>query len=218
MPTHTYSVPGGKRPFTKDEPSVVGHITNVLRQRPGAVRSRSATHSSAAIGKYAKELMENQCMTYPLAPESPLARVVERGGKILLLGVGHTANTAIHMAETIADTGYTTVPFDGNSEKLAWYLDEHGREVIIRQTEIPGCSRHFGVMEGILKLAGITRYGVVGEAVSQLMTASELIDKTVETLNRAPDFLLCYDPKCPVCRKRRDYLKKKRKTVEKDPI
>lgn len=208
VPTHTYSVPGnGKPPFSPDEPSVVGHITNVLRQRDGAVRSNSATHSSAAVGKYAKELMEHQCMSDPLAPESPLAKLAAQGGKILLLGVDHTANTILHLAETLSGVGYTAVPFSDNPEKMAHYLDEQGQEVLVQQTVIPGCSRHFNIMEGILKYSGITHYGLVGNAVSRIMSASEVVEKTAEIVRQKPDFLLCYDPNCTICGRRREFLK-----------
>lgn len=208
VPTHTYSVPGSKPPFTMDTPSIVGHITNVLRQRPGAIRSRSATHSSAAIGRYAKELMENHCMSNPLASESPLARVAERGGKILLLGVGHSSNTTIHMAESLSGVGYTTVPFRGNKEKMAHYLDDRGETVLVKQTEISGCGHHFGVIEGILKYEGLTHFGHVGNAVSQIMRSSNVVEKAIELLKEKPDFLLCYNPQCPICVDRRAFVKR----------
>ncbi len=44
----------------------------------------------------------------PHIPASPVGRVHELDGQVLLLGVGHDANTTLHLAELIAGVPYRT--------------------------------------------------------------------------------------------------------------
>ena len=74
-------------------PSIVGAITERLRQRPGAARSLHPTHSVTAIGRGARELVAGHEELHSFARGTPLHRIYERGGKILLLKVA-----ALHQA------------------------------------------------------------------------------------------------------------------------
>ena len=51
----------------KETPSRVGAITEALRRRPNAFRSAHPTHSLAAIGRRAKELVQGHAETPPSA-------------------------------------------------------------------------------------------------------------------------------------------------------
>ena len=77
---------------------------------------------------------------------------------MLLLGVGHTANTTVHVGEFHADAPYLDIPFDPD-----W--PTHGSD------RFPGCSRAFGLLERPLRDRGAIRDGKVGGALTQLVPA-----------------------------------------------
>ncbi len=55
--------------------------------------------SFAAWGKNAKYITKNHELTTDLGEDSPLARIYELNGQILLIGVTHENNSSLHLAE-----------------------------------------------------------------------------------------------------------------------
>ena len=57
FPTHTWDRVGKEHPVfdSRRDPSCVGILSELFRQRPGVVRSLHPTHSVAALGKDARE-------------------------------------------------------------------------------------------------------------------------------------------------------------------
>jgi aminoglycoside 3-N-acetyltransferase len=77
----------------------MGCIPETFRKAPGVVRSNHPHDSFAAWGKEATLITQNHGLDFGLGEESPLARIYDLGGWILLLGVGHETNTSLHLAE-----------------------------------------------------------------------------------------------------------------------
>lgn len=77
----------------------MGVIAELFRSWPGALRSDHPTSSFAAWGSDAEFVIAEQPIADPMGEKSPLARVCELDGKVLLLGVGHDKNTSLHLAE-----------------------------------------------------------------------------------------------------------------------
>lgn len=101
----------GTRFNPETEPSVTGAVTETVRRWPGAVRSWRPTHSWAMIGPDAVGFAEGHHLIGGVSFGSPLDRIAQAGGKILLLGIGHAANTTIHVGGTHARVPYLDVPF-----------------------------------------------------------------------------------------------------------
>jgi len=208
VPTHTLSfVKRGVPPYEANKtPSELGMYPNAVWKHPLAKRSGHASHSSAAIGAKAKYLTENHDPTNALGYDSPVYRMVRSGGKILLIGVTHVNNTTVHLAESMA-APYCTINYDHDS----WGEDLHeklsdGSVVIHRQTEFPGCSGGFDVIDGVLSERGLIRYGKIGNADSRLVEASGMIETVTAMIRSRPDILLCKRPDCPSCPPRRRLL------------
>jgi aminoglycoside 3-N-acetyltransferase len=72
----------------KRTPSRMGLITEVFRRTPGVVRSIHPTHSVAAWGQHAREIIagHERSMT-PCGRATPYGRLLQHSGKILFLGV-----------------------------------------------------------------------------------------------------------------------------------
>lgn len=80
----------------------MGTIPEVFRTMPGVIRSSHPALSFAAWGKNSKFVTGNHELTYSLGEQSPLARVYELDGEVLLLGVGFGNNTSFHLSEVRA--------------------------------------------------------------------------------------------------------------------
>ena len=84
------------------EPSLTGRLTETIRTWPGAHRSWHPTHSAAAIGAGADDLVEGHHLRAACGFGSPMDRVAARNGWVLLIGVGHNTNSTIHVGEVHA--------------------------------------------------------------------------------------------------------------------
>jgi aminoglycoside 3-N-acetyltransferase len=80
-----------------------GVLTEHLRTTPGARRSAHPEASIAAVGARADWLTGDHPLQYGFGPGSPLERVVEARGDVLLLGSPRGAVTLLHYAEHLAD-------------------------------------------------------------------------------------------------------------------
>ncbi|MBM7790067.1 aminoglycoside N3'-acetyltransferase [Tenggerimyces flavus] len=85
-------------PATSEADHSYGRLPEALRRWPGAVRSRHPDASFAALGAAADDLMRDHPWDDPHGPDSPLARLVERKGKVLLLGAPLDSITLLHHA------------------------------------------------------------------------------------------------------------------------
>lgn len=80
-----------------------GTLPEFLRTTPGALRSGNPGASVAALGAQAEMLTRDHPLDYGYGPGSPLARLVEANGKVLMLGAPHDTMTLMHLAEHLAD-------------------------------------------------------------------------------------------------------------------
>ena len=133
------------------------------------------------IGPGSRELCDGHEDLAATDVNSPLDRLARTGGYVLLLGVGHIANTTVHVGEFRANAPYLDVP-----PRPAWprvhEIETGGGTRVVGYDRFPGCSRAFGVVERGLRDRSVIRDGRVGLAESQLMPGEALIEETVTLL------------------------------------
>lgn len=77
----------------------MGIIVETFRTFPGVYRSNHPVSSFTVWGKHAKKITKNHTLHSDIGEGSPLARIYDLDGQILLLGVTHSNNTSLHLAE-----------------------------------------------------------------------------------------------------------------------
>jgi aminoglycoside 3-N-acetyltransferase len=88
-------------------PSNVGAIPEYFRTRDGTTRSLHPTHSVCAVGRRTHELLDDHRLDgTPCGRHSPFHKLVETSGKIMMLGCGLGANTAMHALEEYVEPPY----------------------------------------------------------------------------------------------------------------
>lgn len=211
MPTFTYSYEGSPSclPYNKVRtPSLTGHVSDVFWRRPDAIRSAHPTHSMAAIGrdaeKYIKDHLEHMP---PFNEDSPAYRLAEEGGKVLLIGVGHEANSTIHVAEFAAELPFLHIKNrDSYGDYTLVEKDNGSIGRIPLSHKLSGCSLAFGRIETINEVITIQYKAYVGNALSRLLKGKDLVDLVVARLKKDPGFLLCDGKGACNCNKKRSII------------
>ena len=78
-------------------------LAEYLRTWPDASRSNHPEASFAAVGALARWITERHPLQYAYGRDSPLARLCEAEGKVLLLGASLNTVTLLHYAENMAN-------------------------------------------------------------------------------------------------------------------
>lgn len=157
----------------------MGVIPELFRKQRGAIRSAHPNVSFAARGAKAREITGGHGLDYGLGETSPLARIYEAEGWVLLLGVGHGNNTSIHLAEYRAD-------YPGKKEtvqKAPMIVDGQKKWVAYREVEID--AEDFDrIGADFERDTGLVRRGSLGGAACLLMPQKPLVDYAVDWMTR----------------------------------
>jgi len=151
----------------------VGVVADRFWRLPGVLRSNNP-HAFAARGPQAARITAPHPLDVPNGPDSPVGRVLELGGQVLLLGVGHDANTTIHLAEMLAGVRY-------RRPKQLIVL-ETGRTRRLDYAEIDHCCQNFASVDGWLEAKGLQQREAVGSGSARIMRSRDVVDAVVERL------------------------------------
>ncbi|HWE94106.1 MAG TPA: AAC(3) family N-acetyltransferase [Tepidisphaeraceae bacterium] len=80
-------------------PTTNGAIPEAIWRHADARRSLHPSHSVAAIGLRAEHYLRDHITNGVWSADSPIGRLMEAGGHVLSIGVGHDRSTAYHLAE-----------------------------------------------------------------------------------------------------------------------
>jgi aminoglycoside N3'-acetyltransferase len=156
----------------------LGIVADTFWRQHGVVRSRHE-FAFAAAGPAAERITSDPLPLPPHIPASPVGRVHDFDGKVLLLGVGHDANTTLHLAELIAGVPYG----------LAKHLTVRGRDgrpKRIEYRENDHCCTRFALADEWLRDRGAQREGLVGRARARLVRSRDVVEVAVAKLAEDP--------------------------------
>ena len=83
--------------------NTMGAVAEMFRKWPGTLRSDHPARSVAANGKYAQHLTSDHDLSNIFGEGSPIGKLYELDGYVLLIGVGYDKNTSLHLADVRAD-------------------------------------------------------------------------------------------------------------------
>ena len=158
----------------------VGKIVEVFRKQKGAYRSNHPQVSFTARGRYAKYITGNHDLENALGEGSPLAKIYKLGGYVLLIGVGYSNSTSLHLAEYRAD--YPSKKEDNwgapfmVSGKRKW-VDLKDIKAVTDDFENLGS-------DFIKNKKADIRTGYIGQAKSQLIRQKDLVDFAANWMER----------------------------------
>lgn len=169
-------------PDSTDVSSDMGAIPGALLKMPERVRGDHPLDSLSAVGPLAHALIDGQTSTDVYAPFRSLA---ERGGYIILVGVGLTRLTLLHEAERRS----------GRNLFWRWAYDRYRETVSVR---VGGCSEGFENLAPAL--AGLERTYTVGHSPWRIFVAQETLNHAAAAIRAQPDLTNCNDATCERCR------------------
>lgn len=144
----------------------MGIVADTFWRLPGVLRSDSP-HAFAARGPRSAEITAPHPVRIPHGPDSPVGRVHELDGQVLLAGVGHDANTTIHLAENLAGIRYR--------RRCHSTVVDEGRLVRVDYSEVDHCCENFALVSGWLEAEEAERRGLVGHAQALLARSRDIV-------------------------------------------
>jgi aminoglycoside 3-N-acetyltransferase len=176
----------------------LGVVADTFWRMPDVLRS-SHPFAFAARGPRAREVVEGELPRPPHGVDSPVGKIHDLDGQILLLGAGQDANTTIHLAEGLAEVpyrirGHVTVMEQGRPRRLEVDEPDH-------------CCQRFALADGWLRDDGAMSEGTVGQAHARLMRSRNVVRIVRERLDRDPlTFLHAPAAGCDECDSARESI------------
>ncbi len=170
-------------------PSRMGALTERFRTSPGVERSLHPTHSVAARGPGAEELVARHDLTEtPFGAGTPFARMIDRGFVQLWFGIGLRIFTLYHAFECLRPDGFPIEVFQ--AERVdARVVDEDGRErtvsTLVHDPVVGGRKDPTrDTMRDHLLEAGVLRRTTLGRGEVMAARMPELMDELETLLQR----------------------------------
>lgn len=173
---------------TQSRCRAVGIVADTFWRMPGVLRSDSP-HAFAAFGPLAERITEPHPVDIPHGLHSPPGRVYELDGQVLLLGVGHDADTTIHVGENLAGVRY-------RQPKYATVL-ENGQAKRYEYGETDHCCENFALLDAWL--GDRQRRGKVGNDEARLARSRDIVAAALTRLRENETVFLHAPGSCREC-------------------
>jgi aminoglycoside 3-N-acetyltransferase len=161
-----------------------------IRKTDGCCRKERGTRR--VVGPLAAPIVAPHPLAPPHGIDSPVGRAAALGGFVLLLGVGHSENTTIHLAEAVASVPYR--------RRAHCTVMRGGEAVRVEYEEIDHCCANFARVDGWLRERRLQAEGGVGRGIARLVRAHDLVRVAVEHLRADPfAFLHARGSGCDEC-------------------
>lgn len=170
----------------------MGIVAETFWRKAAVLRSTHPGGSFAAEGPHAQAICAPQPLSPPHGPDSPVGRVHDLDGQVLLLGVGHGEDTTLHLAEAIAGVPYSVTH--------PCVVEIDGKTATVGIAETDHCCNNFALADEWLRATGAQREGPVGHGHARLVHARAIVTEAVARLRTDPLLFLCApEQRCEQC-------------------
>ena len=164
----------------------MGAIPECFRKQKGVRRSSHPHFSFAAWGAGAAAITQEHTLEFGLGERSPLARIYDRDGWVLLLGVGHENNTSLHLAEYRADhAGKRVITSGAPVAAEVGPVWTQFQEIDLDETDF----KQIG--EAFARDTGLVRAGHIARASATLFPQRPIVDYAVQWMEKNRRSLPC---------------------------
>lgn len=187
-PTFTYSYFKGEIFDVDATPSSVGVLGDVLRRRPGAVRSLDPNFSNVAVGAAAENLMRRDTK-HSFGPDSFYDKFLNADGRVLLLGVDFTALPLfMHLERTFQLPYRYDKTFFGTTRSGGQTYEDSSVHYVRDATIDPRNNR--GYVGAMIDRDPTSRNVFFGYGAHRFVPASTVARITAEALSAEPNALI----------------------------
>ena len=149
----------------------MGRVPETFRKKNGVLRSYHPHDSFAAFGKEADFITKDHSLDFGLGEKSPLARIYDLDGWVLLLGVGFENNTSLHLAEFRSDFPAKKVV------EQAGPIIKNGKRSWVPIKSLEENTDDFAKIGKAYRKSGLTiKTGKIGNAKAELIPQRDLVD------------------------------------------
>lgn len=158
--------------------NTMGAVAEMFRTWRGTLRSDHPARSVAAWGKYAEYLTEHHDLSNIFGDGSPIGRLYDLDGWVLLLSVGYNKNTSLHLADARASypSKHTCVEHSA--------VLENGTRVWKSYETLVVDGEDFDAIGEAFERTGAVRKQPLGNGTLRLMKQRELVDFAVEWIEK----------------------------------
>ena len=167
-----------------------GRIPEALRTWPGVFHSGHPEAGVAAVGPLAGAITASHPYDDAYGAGTPYARLVELGGRIVMLGAPLETVTLVHHAESIAEVPHKRrvsygMPVLVDGERV-WrtFSDIDTGEGALPYDRLLGGEDYIEHIALTALAAGVGKGGPVGEATAYLFDAQQLLKHAVDWIER----------------------------------
>ena len=152
----------------------LGRVPELFRTMPGVLRSNHPHVSVTAWGKHATEIVKEHDLEDSYGDKTPWGVLYRLGSKVLLIGVDHENNTALHFGEGKASTSTTPRQVTGaaviKDDERRWVSWE---EIVYNSDDFQELGAAYERSIGYKPIR-------VGQAESRLLPMKELIEFAID--------------------------------------